>query len=426
LDSKLGEIYTVGQQPIGGSIGVVVSAYGLKSYALTGSLAFPQFYWPTENNLVRWGTNGLAFIAPGVGLTDQEVYILRSSVVSSQSGNPTPTLASISPASANASGPAFTLTVNGSGFLSGSVIEWNQAPLTTTYVNSQQLTATVPASDLAAPGTAQVAVFNPVPGGGSSVAAIFTINAPPSNPVPALTTLSPAYVSAGTGTFTLTVSGSGFVTGSTVYWGSTALSTQFVSASQLTAQVPAAQIVSSGITPVTVETPAPGGGTSNTMQFEVDSADSGSGPTFGTPSVSIAPGATASYPVTLPASATNVSVTCLNLPSGATCSYSSATGTLTITTSSSTPAGTYVITVVFTETLPGAATALLLLPILLRPRTRGGRKWRYARVWLLACAGVLILVALAGNGCGGGSGGGSTTPPTHQVTSSGSVTLTVQ
>jgi hypothetical protein len=427
LDSKLGEIYTVGQQPIGGSIGVVVSAYGLKSYALTGSLAFPQFYWPTENNLVRWGTNGLAFIAPGVGLTDQEVYILRSSVVSSQSGNPTPTLASISPASANASGPAFTLTVNGSGFLSGSVIEWNQAPLTTTYVNSQQLTATVPASDLAAPGTAQVAVFNPVPGGGSSEAAVFTINAPPSNPVPGLTSLSPAFTSAGAAAFTLTVNGSGFISGSTVYWGSTALSTQFVSANQLTAQVQAAQIVSAGIATLTVETPAPGGGTSNTLQFEVDSSGSGSGPAFGTTSVSIASGATASYPITLPSSATNVSVTCLNLPRGATCSYLSATSTLTVTTSSSTPAGTYVITAVFTETLPGAATALLLLPILLRPRTKGRRNLRYARVWFLACAGILIFVALAGNGCGGGNGGaGSTTATTHQVTRSGSVTLSVQ
>ena len=430
LDSKAGQIYTVGQQSTRNSVGVVISAYGLQSYALTGSLAFPQFYWPTENHLVRWGTNGLAFLAPGVGLTDQEVYILRSSVVSPQASNPTPTLTSISPASAESGGPAFTLTVNGSGFLSGSVIEWNQIPLTTTFVSGQQVTAKVPASDLAAPGTAQVAVFNSAPGGGSSMAAVFTINVPPSNPLPGLTTLSPVFTSAGSAAFTLTINGSGFISGSTVYWGSTALTTQFVSASQITAQVPATQIVSSGVTTVSVETPAPGGGTSNNLQFEVDSAGSGSGPTFGTTSVSIAPGATASYPVTLPSSATNVSVACLNLPSGATCSYSSATGTLSVATSSSTPAGTYVITAIFTETLPGAATALFLLPILLRPRTRGGRKSRYVRISLLACAGLIILVALAGNGCGGGGGGngggGSTTPTTHQVTRSGSVTLSVQ
>lgn len=433
LDTSLGEIYWIGYQDYtspNSSLAGVITAYGMNAYAITGTLAFPQMDYPDMGNLVRWGTNGLAFIGPGAGLADQELYLLRSSVVSSQSGNPTPMLTTISPASANVSGSQFTLTVNGSGFLPSSVIEWNQAPLATTYASSQQLTATVPASDLSAPGTAQVAVFNPAPGGGSSIASAFTINTPPSNPVPVLTALSPAFISAGATSFTLTVSGSGFVSGSTVYWGSTGLSTQFVSASQLTAQVPTAQIVSAGITTITVETPAPGGGTSNTMQFEVDSASSGSGPTFGAASTSIAPGATASYPVTLPASATNVSVTCLNLPSGATCSYSSASGTLTITTSSSTPAGTYLITVIFNETLPGAATALILLPILLRPRTKGGRKSKYARFLFLACAGFLMLVALAGNGCGGGGGAGgggiTTTPSTHQVTSSGSVTLTVQ
>ena len=132
--------------------------------------------YPDMGSLVRWGTNGLAFIGPGAGQVDQELYLLRSSVASSQSGNPTPTLASILPTSANANCPAFTLTVNGSGFLSSSVVEWNQAPLTTTYVSGQKLTATVPASALAAPGTVQVAVLNPAPGGGNSAAILFTIN----------------------------------------------------------------------------------------------------------------------------------------------------------------------------------------------------------------------------------------------------------
>jgi hypothetical protein len=428
LDTSLGEIYWIGYQDYAStnsSLAGVISAYGMKSYALTGTLAFPQMGYPDMGSLVRWSSNGLAFIGPGAGLTDQELYLLRSSVVSPQTTNPTPVLNSISPSAAITNGPSFTLTVNGTGFLSGSVIEWNQTPLTTTFISSKQLTATIPASDLAVSGTAQVAVFNPAPGGGSSAAAVFTIHVPPSNPVPGLTTLSPAFTSAGAAAFKLTVNGSGFVSGSTVYWGTTALSTQFVSASQLTAQVQAAQIVSPGTATLTVGTPAPGGGTSNTLQFEVDSAGSGSGPTFGTTSVSIAPGATASYSVTLPSSATNVSVACLNLPSGATCSYSSATSTLTITTSSSTPAGTYVITTVFAETLPGAAAAILLLPILLRPRTKGGRKSRY--VWLLACTGIILLVAFAANGCGGGNGGGgSTTPTTHQVTRSGSVTLSVK
>jgi hypothetical protein len=62
----------------------------------------------------------------------------------------------------------FTLTVNGSGFVSGSVVDWNGSPLVTTFVNSSQLTASVPAADIAAASTASVTVFSPAPGGGLS------------------------------------------------------------------------------------------------------------------------------------------------------------------------------------------------------------------------------------------------------------------
>jgi hypothetical protein len=49
-----------------------------------------------------------------------------------------------------------------------------------------------------------------------------------------------------------------------VYWGTSALATTYVSATQLTAQVPAADITTGGITvAITVLTPAPGGGTSS-------------------------------------------------------------------------------------------------------------------------------------------------------------------
>jgi hypothetical protein len=91
------------------------------------------------------------------------------------------------------------------------------------------------------------------------------------------------------------------------------------------------------------------------------------------------PGSTATYPVILPSSATDVTVNCLNLPVGASCSYSAASSTVTITTSSATPAGTYAITIVFTETLPEVASALLLFPTLLLPLF-GKKKLTAARV----------------------------------------------
>jgi len=74
------------------------------------------------------------------------------------------------PAATAPGGPGFTLTVNGAGFVSGSVVNWNGSALATTFVNSDQLTAAVPASQIAAAGTAWITVSNPVPGRTSNVA----------------------------------------------------------------------------------------------------------------------------------------------------------------------------------------------------------------------------------------------------------------
>ena len=69
-------------------------------------------------------------------------------------------------------GPEFVLTVNGSGFVSGSKVSWNGSALPTTFVNSEELTATVPSANIAAPGTAWVTVSS---GGVSSNVAYFEI-----------------------------------------------------------------------------------------------------------------------------------------------------------------------------------------------------------------------------------------------------------
>jgi hypothetical protein len=249
------------------------------------------------------------------------------------------------------------------------------------------------------------------------------------NPVPVIGTMSPALTSAGGAAFTLTVNGLGFSTSSTIYWGTTALSTQLGSATQLTAQVPTTAIASVGITLVTVQTPSPGGGASNALQFEVDSAGT-TPPNFTTVTATVSAGSSATYPVTLPSAASNILVTCLNLPTEASCSYSSTTGAVTITTSATTPPGTYQITVVFTETLPGAAGAGILLPILLLPLFFLRRRMAKRGIWFAACVGLILLVAAASNiGCGGGgslgSSGSNPPPATHQVTSSGIVSLTV-
>jgi hypothetical protein len=65
-------------------------------------------------------------------------------------------------------GPGFTLTVNGTGFVSGSAVKWNGSPRATVFLSGSQLTATILDSDIVTTSTASVTVVNPVPGGGIS------------------------------------------------------------------------------------------------------------------------------------------------------------------------------------------------------------------------------------------------------------------
>ena len=68
-----------------------------------------------------------------------------------------PTIVGLNPNLAGAGGPAFTLTVTGTNFNKDSVVNWNGSPRPTTAV-SLTLTAAIPATDIAAAGTAQVTV----------------------------------------------------------------------------------------------------------------------------------------------------------------------------------------------------------------------------------------------------------------------------
>ena len=72
-----------------------------------------------------------------------------------------PAITELSPDSANAGDPAFTLTVNGSNFNSTAVVKFNGTNQTTTFVTAKQLTAAIPASEIATAGTMPVSVTNP-------------------------------------------------------------------------------------------------------------------------------------------------------------------------------------------------------------------------------------------------------------------------
>ena len=185
-----------------------------------------------------------------------------------------PVLSSLAPASATAGGATFTLMATGANLITTSKISWNGAERPTTYDGQTQLSATIPASDVQAAGTAQVSVATPTPGGGTSAPQTFTVSAAPApgNPLPGISSLVPASATAGGAGLVLTVNGSNFLTGSRVRWNGTDRTTTFVSANQLVATLAAADTATPGTAQVTVFTPAPGGGTSSLQNFTVAAA----------------------------------------------------------------------------------------------------------------------------------------------------------
>ncbi|HVC93645.1 MAG TPA: DUF4214 domain-containing protein [Pirellulales bacterium] len=65
-------------------------------------------------------------------------------------------------------GAIANLTVNGTNFVSGSVVQLNGTPLATSFVSASQLTAVAPAALLPDEGHVSLVVVNPTPGGGPS------------------------------------------------------------------------------------------------------------------------------------------------------------------------------------------------------------------------------------------------------------------
>ncbi len=192
----------------------------------------------------------------------------------------------LSPANVPAGSAGFTITMNGTGFVPQTRVQWNgktcppsssnSSTCTTTITvdannNVTSLTASIPASYVAKPGMATVNTVNPASGAGQnglSNVINFIINNPP-NPAPTITNVSPNCVVAGN-SLALTITGTNFLSGpsnttppqvSTVTWTLGATSTPFtnppatITSTQITVTIPAANIAATGTAGVTVSNP---------------------------------------------------------------------------------------------------------------------------------------------------------------------------
>lgn len=172
----------------------------------------------------------------------------------------------ISPLNAVLPMAALDLTVEGEGFVPSSSVKFNGKALTTTFVSANKLTAILPAATTSAAGKFSITVSN-----SASVVSLPSVFEA-LNPLPTVQSLSPTRATAGGSATTVTVRGTKFARTSTVLAGNTALTTTFVSDTELRATLTAA-LLRAGTLTLAVKNPAPGGGTSTTTQrFTVDAA----------------------------------------------------------------------------------------------------------------------------------------------------------
>ena len=236
--------------------------------------------------IVRWGQNGIALN------TTTQIFIFQSPVVKNLSSSPADLSVTLTAPATAATGTAisYVATVQNAGpnaaqgatlslsidpsFIVNSITP-NQGSCGTgntfncdlgTLANSASATVTVSATPTTAGSYSGSAAVTSVSYDSTTTnnqaTASTTVTGSFYSMVPAVSSISPALVQAGSGAFTLTVTGAGFNENSTVNVGSAAMATSYVSATQLTANVTATAIANYGWAPVTVTNASPGGGTS--------------------------------------------------------------------------------------------------------------------------------------------------------------------
>jgi hypothetical protein len=183
---------------------------------------------------------------------------------------PAPKITKLEPASVALGSIGPTIVVTGTGFFPRSVIRVDGDDLDTTFQSDTELAATIPTEKVGAVGTLKITVETPSPGGGESDPLDFAIE----NPPPTLIAISPLSIVAGSADTTLTVVGSTFVKGSKILFGTTALATTFKDDEHLEGLIPKDQLPTSKSVPITVMTPAPGGGTTTKIALIISNPGS--------------------------------------------------------------------------------------------------------------------------------------------------------
>jgi len=141
---------------------------GLTLNAATGTIS------GTPTGAGTWYFEGTVTDADGASASNE--LSIQINPTGSVTANPVPFLNQpLVPSAVSPGSSGTTLKVSGTGFVSGATVDFNGTALTTTFVDGEHLSAVLPATDVAAAGTASVTVVNPAPGGGSSNVVYFQV-----------------------------------------------------------------------------------------------------------------------------------------------------------------------------------------------------------------------------------------------------------
>jgi hypothetical protein len=169
----------------------ISATFAINTYTINATSGTNGVVTPAGISTVNYGATPTYTLSPDAGYHVADVLVNGESVGAVTSytftsvtanqvisatfaPNAALSITQLNPSSATAGGTGFTLTVTGTGYIHGSIVNWNGAARSTTYVSATQLTATILASDIASAGTAAVTVVNPGPL--TSNTATFTIN----------------------------------------------------------------------------------------------------------------------------------------------------------------------------------------------------------------------------------------------------------
>ncbi|HKV48533.1 MAG TPA: hypothetical protein VJN69_10615 [Candidatus Acidoferrales bacterium] len=180
----------------------------------------------------------------------------------SGSYNPTPVITGLFPTAVTAGSQSFTLHLSGNGFQIDTTVQWNGVDRPAVFNNqTDQLAVTILAGDVANPGSGQLTVTNPAPGGGLNPAAVsLVINSPAANG-PTITSLDPATGVAGShSSIMLSVTGNNLSASDLIAFNGTALNTTATGSpvTQLTATIASEDLASASLASVAVQTGTPG------------------------------------------------------------------------------------------------------------------------------------------------------------------------